>query len=72
MNLSDPAVLISGLFIGLIGCGLFIYGKKQSNLRCLAAGAALCIYPYFVSSLLLTWLIAGVCLGVLFLLSRAG
>ena len=72
MNLSDPGVLISGLFIGMVGVALFIYGKKQANLRCLAAGAALCIYPYFVTSLLLMWLIAAACLGVLALLSRAG
>ena len=72
MNLGDPAVLISGLFIGLVGMALFIYGKKESNLRFLAAGAALCVYPYFVSSLLVLWLIAAVCVGALVLMSRAG
>jgi len=72
MNLSDPAVLISGLFIGLVGVALFMYGKKQCNLRFLGAGAALCIYPYFVSSVLLIWLIAAACLGLLVLTSRAG
>ena len=72
MNLGDPMVLISGLFIGLIGMGLFIYGKKECNVRCLATGAVMCVFPYFVSSLLLLWLIAAACIGALFLLSRAG
>ena len=72
MNLGDPMVLVSVLFIGLVGMALFIYGKKESNLRCQAVGAVLCVYPYFVSSLLVLWLIAAVCVGVLALASRVG
>ncbi len=72
MNLSDPSLLISGLFIGLVGAALFMYGKKESNLRCLGTGVVLCVYPYFVSSLLVLWLIAAACVGALFLTSRSG
>ncbi|MFG0284623.1 MAG: hypothetical protein ACF8R7_09400 [Phycisphaerales bacterium JB039] len=57
----SPAVLLSSLIIGLAGMGLLIYGKKQSNLKCLAAGAGLCVYPYFVHSLIVMWLVALVC-----------
>ena len=70
MDLSNPTLLISGLFIGLIGMGVFMYGKKQCNLKCLGVGALLCVYPYFVSSLLLLWVIAAVCLGALALSAR--
>ncbi len=70
MDLGNPALLISGLFIGVVGAAVFMYGKKQCNLRCLAVGAALCIYPYFVSSLLLLWRIAAGCLGLLALASK--
>ena len=70
MDLGNPALLLSGLFIGLVGVALVIYGKKQSNLRCLAAGAVLCVFPYFVSSLLLLWLIAAGCLVAMVLASR--
>jgi hypothetical protein len=63
MDFDNPAALFSGLFIGLVGMGLFIYGKKQQNLRCLVGGMAMCVYPYFVTSLLLTWILAAICVG---------
>jgi hypothetical protein len=70
MDLGDPWILLSGLLIGGIGVVLFLYGKKQVNFKCLATGAVLCVFPYFVSSLLLMWVITGVCLGALYLSSR--
>src|SRR5262249_18320756 len=72
MNLDHPLVLVSGLFIGLVGMALFMYGKKETNLRVLGVGAVLCVYPYFVSSLLLLWLIAAACIGLLALSAKAG
>jgi hypothetical protein len=70
MDLGNPAVLLSGLLIGSIGFVLFLHGKKQANLRCLVTGVALCIFPYFVSSLLLMWLGAAACIGGLYAWSR--
>lgn len=70
MDLSNPAALFSGLVIGVIGMGLFVYGKKQTNLKCLLTGGALCVFPYFVSSVLLLWLITAACLGGLYAMSR--
>jgi hypothetical protein len=64
--------LLSGLVIGGIGVGLFIYGKKQLELKCLFAGAALCVLPYIVASVGLQWLLTGGCLGGLYTLSRLG
>lgn len=71
MDLGNPLVLISGLFIGLVGAAMFIYGKKQQAPKPLVAGALLCVYPYFVASLLATWLIFAAVLGGLYVLSRA-
>jgi hypothetical protein len=51
------------MFIGAIGAGLFIYGKKAERLKCILIGVLMCVYPYFVSSLLLMWAIAGLCLA---------
>jgi hypothetical protein len=65
MDLS-PATLFSGLFLGAIGAALFIYGKKQTDFRCLAAGAALCIAPYVVGSMLVLWLLSVAIVGGLF------
>ena len=57
MDLSNPWVLISGLVLGAIGMGLFMYGKKQTDFRCIATGIALCVVPYFIGSVLVTWLV---------------
>ncbi len=71
MDLSNPWTLFSGLVIGCLGMVLFIYGKKQASPKCLITGAVLCIFPYFVTSLLLMWGITGACLGGLYVSTRA-
>lgn len=70
MDLGSPAILISGFLIGGIGFVLFMYGKKQADFRCLFAGIAMCIFPYFVSSLAIMWLGAAACLGGLYAWSK--
>ena len=72
MSLSDPYLLISGLLIGLIGMALLMYGKKSLEPKCICVGLAMCIYPYFVGSLLLLWTIAGLCLAAVYFLPRSG
>lgn len=46
--------LFVGLIAGAVGMGYFIYGKRQLKIVPMVAGVLLCIYPYFVDSLL--WL----------------
>ena len=46
--------LLVGVIAGAIGMGYFIYGKRQAKLVPMVAGALLCVYPYFLDSLL--WL----------------
>jgi hypothetical protein len=70
MDLSNPYALLSGVFIGLLGTALIVYGKKQQKLMPALTGIVLCVFPMFVASLLLTWLITGACLGGLYLTSR--
>jgi hypothetical protein len=70
MDLGNPWVLFSGLIIGAVGFVLFVYGKKQANYKCLFTGLVLCIFPYFVSSLLAMWLITAGCLGGLYAMTR--
>lgn len=57
MDLGNPWTLISGLVIGLVGMVLFMYGKREQNLRALGAGVVLCVYPYFVASVVLMWVV---------------
>lgn len=63
MNFGNPWSLLSGVVISLVGMVLFMRGKKDVNLPCLGAGVALCVFPYFVSSLLLMWGLFAVCMG---------
>ena len=72
MDLPDMGVLISGLVLGAIGTGLFMYGKKQTDFRCIATGIALCIFPYFIGSVLVTWLVGAGLIGGLWAWCRVG
>lgn len=47
--------LIIGILTGAVGVAYFVYGKRQTKFAPLIAGMALCVYPYFVDSVL--WLV---------------
>ena len=68
----DANVLLASLLVGSIGFVCFAYGKKQGRVPQMVAGAALFIYPYFVSNALLTLGIAVVVLAALWLAVRSG
>ena len=70
MDLGNPWTLISGLVIGLVGMVLFMYGKREQNLRALGAGVVLCVYPYFVASVVLMWVVFALVLGVAWALGK--
>lgn len=69
MDLS-PASLFSSLVIGLVGMGMIMYAKKAERLAPLIGGLALCVFPYFVHSLVLTWIGAGACIAGTWALSK--
>lgn len=66
----NPWVLGSGLLIGMVGLGLLVYGKKSEDFKCLAAGLVLSVFPYFVHSLLVMWVMAAGCGAGLYLWRR--
>ncbi|HZW09907.1 MAG TPA: hypothetical protein VFF69_08380 [Phycisphaerales bacterium] len=72
MNLDNPAVLFSGLLLGAIGAGFFVYGRKQGRFDCLAVGIVLSVVPFFAHSLLLMWGVAAACFGGIYASSRTG
>jgi hypothetical protein len=51
----SPTSLVIGILTGAIGVGYFIYGKRQTKFVPLFAGMVLCVYPYFIDSVL--WLV---------------
>jgi hypothetical protein len=67
LNLDGNSLLLS-LLIGCVGFVCFAYGKKQGRFPQMIAGVVLCVYPYFISNLML---MAGIAVGVLVLLGLA-
>jgi len=59
MNLDHPAVLFSGVLIGAIGMGFFVYGKKTPDFRALLFGVLLSVVPLLAHTLLVLWGITG-------------
>jgi hypothetical protein len=41
---------MAALLVGSIGCGIFIYGKRQRRIPQLLCGLSLIAFPYFVAS----------------------
>ena len=63
-----PATLTIGILTGAIGVGYFMYGKRQTKFVPLIAGMALCVYPYFVDSVLWLCLIGAALLAAPFVI----
>ncbi len=60
--------IFSGLIISAAGMAFFMYGKKAQRPWPLVAGIAMCAYPYFITSLLVLWLLtAGLVTSLYFL-----
>lgn len=48
----DPASLILASIFGLFGLAYFVYGKRETEIWFLIAGALLMLYPFFISGTL--------------------
>ena len=71
MDFGNPWAFASAALIGLIGTALFIYGRRAQEPKCLGAGVVMCVFPIFVSSLIVMWLIAGLCMLGAYALPRS-
>jgi len=60
---------IASVFLGIIGAGYVMYGRRAQNPVALVAGVLLCVFPYFVDSLLWTMLIGAALLAAPFLIT---
>lgn len=57
----SASTLLIGILASAFGLAYFTYGKRQTKLVPMVAGVLLCIYPYFIDSVM--WLsIVGVLL----------
>jgi hypothetical protein len=62
------SALVASVFLGIIGAGYVMYGRRAGNPVALIAGILLCVFPYFVDSLTWTLLIGTGLLAAPFLL----
>ncbi|MDD3815793.1 MAG: hypothetical protein PHZ02_14245 [Desulfocapsaceae bacterium] len=60
----DTTLIFTGLIFGSIGMGYILYGRKQVNMMALLSGVALCVVPYFISSV---WITIAVGIGLVLL-----
>lgn len=60
---------VASIFLGIIGSGYFMYGKKAHNPVPLVSGVLLCVFPYFIDSLLWTLVIGAVLLAAPFVIT---
>jgi hypothetical protein len=60
--------LFVGFIAGVFGMAYFVYGKRQSKVSAMVAGAMLCIYPYLIDSLVWLCVVGGLLLIVPFLI----
>lgn len=51
-------LVIGGYIISIIGLGYFLYGKKASNFSALISGIIMMIYPYFIESIIVLFVMA--------------
>ena len=64
--LPSPAFIFGSLLFGLVGWAAWRYGKKQERPRTKWLGMVLMVYPYFVSTTWLMYLVgAALCAGLL-------
>ena len=62
--------IFSGLLSGCVGMGYIMYGRKQSNGIALVSGIALCGFPYFISNLILMFLIGAILMAIPFFIKQ--
>lgn len=62
--------LFINLFVSVFGAAYWIYGKRQSELWFMLAGAGLTFYPWLVSNLFLMLVIGVVLTALPFVINR--
>jgi len=55
--MGSESMLLWGMVFGSIGLGFFLYGKKQKAIVPLVTGIALSVFPYFVHSLTMLFIV---------------
>ena len=67
----DSNSLMASLVFGMIGMGMFMYGKKAGRPIPLAAGAGLMVIPYFITHLVIMIIVCGALTAVPWLMRES-
>ncbi len=62
----SAAYLFGAFMYGVFGIAAFRYGKKMTQISTMLIGIALMVFPYFVSSTWLMYLVGAVLCGALY------
>ena len=62
--MDSTASIMWALLIGSVGMAYVVYGRKQRRGIALLSGIGLCVFPYFVSNVILMLLIAVVLMAL--------
>ncbi|MFO0571821.1 MAG: hypothetical protein U0263_39725 [Polyangiaceae bacterium] len=68
----DANSLLVSLLVGSVGFVLLVYGKKMSRIPHMAVGILMLVYPYFIPSALISFLIFVVLSGLLIAAVKLG
>lgn len=55
----DGGLFWLSMLFGLVGMGMFSYGRKAGRFACCGAGMALMVVPYFIANLVVMLLVCG-------------
>jgi hypothetical protein len=69
-SMPSGATLLIGMLAGVFGVAYFVYGKRQAKWVPLMAGVLLCIYPYFIESVLWLCVVGVLLLAAPFVIDR--
>ena len=58
--------MIAAVFLGIVGTGYVMYGRKAQHPVALVAGVLLCVFPYFVDGFVWTLVIGAILLALPF------
>ena len=64
--------LFAGVIAGVFGMAYFVYGKRQAKFVPMICGVLLCVYPYFIDSLVWLCVVGAVLLVVPFATNYLG
>ncbi len=62
------STFVIGIITGALGIGYIMYGRRQTKFLPLIAGVSLCVYPYFIDSVVWLCIVGALLLAAPFII----